>query len=225
MAFSGLARNINIRACRALDSVAEAFAEAADAEPATQLGDWKRRIRPARQELLTHVDLTYFLKNSFWARVYDFHVSTSVPRDDQACPLPQDIRVQYGGVIKAGAARFEVKAGTGSALAAALSADAQIKKLIKDLNLTDVRILGDEDPAPVWQIDTVGITGSYTWNFVPPIFQAIRYREEEVQWHLSLLAMLARLAHEANEACRADPADNPTSACASEEDAAGGGLH
>ena len=108
-----------------------------------------------------------------------------------------DVRLKLGGLTGTKSVRFAAKSPRGAALAERLSSVPEVAGLIRTLNLTDVRITTtEEDGEPAWLIDTCGYVGSYTWNFIPPVYQAIMPTADEVNLHLQLLAMLAHVVRE-----------------------------
>lgn len=198
MASSGLTRNIDRRALKALDEVTSAFAAALASNGVSRVSEWERRIACPRRDLLGDVNLTYTLKNRFWARIYDLTVSTTVVRDEELWPAPQLIRLRYEGLVRPQHASFQVHTGSAGEIALALTREKAIGDLVRYLNLTTLDIRAAfEGPRACWLVATGGLIGSYTWNFIPPVFQAIRYREAEVHQHITLLAMVARVLQEA----------------------------
>lgn len=195
MSSKGPAKYIDRRARIALDAVARAFATASEAPPPEVRDVWVRRVQPRRRELLDHVDLTYRLQNRFWARIYDFHASTAVAGGGGGL-REVDVRLKLGGLVGARSVGFAARSPQGAALAQSLSAVSELSGLIRTLNLTDVRITSKHEAEQAWRIDTCGYVGSYTWNLIPPVYQAIMPTAEEVNLHLQLLAMLAQVVRE-----------------------------
>lgn len=196
VASTGPAKYIDRRAKLALDRVARAYAVACEA-PSPEVRDvWLRRVRPRRTELLDHVDLAYRLQNRFWARIYDFHVITSVAREttaDRGAPATH-VKLKLGGLAGAKSVSFVAQLRDEEALAEELSSTPELAHLVRALNLTDIRIsTRDAREERDWVIDTSGYVGSYTWNLIPPVYQAILPTPDEVNQHLQLLAMLAHI--------------------------------
>jgi hypothetical protein len=160
----------------------------------SEQGLCKKRMVFEDTACMPALQLSYYSKNSLFARVFDLVIEAAFYADAVGAELlgeDMDIGIRYTGGLKIKDAFFDarIENRTARALIERLNGIEPIKRRILCLETTDVRLNYNCD-SKQWKLALSTCKGSTVWSLMPPVLMLIDFTETDAMRLVELFQLL-----------------------------------
>ena len=181
--------NVNKRAERNLDHVAERFAAALHVhEPIEKPYDLTRRLYTPNIPEFECMVFAYNKKQRLFASLFDLTILVADSTESSSFPLQPDLMARFAKSIAFEKGKFVAKDQSCEAIATSMNCEL-VQKRIKESGVLDITLEIASDCS--WRIALRQMVGSSTWNLIPPVMQLVDPREDDCLRTAELLRMFA----------------------------------
>lgn len=129
---------------------------------------------------IDRINVYYYSKNSFFARVFDLILQTSYHSKKRNIKNEIELAIEFQGNFKIKDANFITRKGSalGSELAEKLNEVSLIKERILKLEAIDIRLQYDPKTYE-WKIGLATGKGSTVWSLLPPLMMLVNFSDSD----------------------------------------------